>query len=195
MFADLFEKFLKNFSPEKVRKTVKELRTRYPGASPEVLARRLVDRSSVKCSVAVSGAAALPGIGIPASLLADLSYVLDRECYLVATIAYLYGHELSTDEAVKDILYCIGLQSGAYASEKVLSRVITQGLKGEAIREFFKRLGIALSQRFLARVIPLVGPLVGGACSYTAVRGVGRIAMEMYSRRTPTTPPVAFKRA
>lgn len=194
LFADLFERFLKNFSPEKVRKTAREMRTKMAGATPERMSRALIRRASLKCSVAVSGAAALPGVGVPASLLTDLGYVLDRECYLVASIAYLYGHELDTDEAVKDILYCLGLHSGAYASEKVLSSVIKQGLKGEALRAFLQKLGIILSQRALARLVPFVGPLVGGACSYTAVQSIGRIAIELYSRRPPTVAAFPFKR-
>lgn len=194
MFADLFEKFLKNFTADKLRKPIKELREKHAGATPEKLAHYLIDRTSVKCGVMVGGASALPVVGVPASLFADLSYVIDRECWLIASIAYIYGHELNTDEAIKDILYCIGLFSGAYASEKMLSKVIAQGLKGEALRAFLQRLGIVLSQKALLRVVPLVGPVIGGACSYTAVRGVGRVAIELYKRRTPTATSIPYER-
>lgn len=194
LFADLFEKFVKNFSPDKVKKSINELRSRYPRAGPPQLAGRLISRASLKCSVAHTGAAALPLVGVPASLVADFTYVIDRQCTLVASIAYLYGHELSTDEAVKDILYCMGTSSGAFAGERFLANVVRQGLKGEALRALLKRLGIILSQRALARVIPLVGPVVGGICSYAMMRSIGRAAVELYARRTPTTPPVPYSR-
>lgn len=194
LLSDVLEKFMKNFSADKVRKSVRLLREKHPSQSNEALAHLLVHRAAVKCSLAVSGSCALPVVGFPATLITDFSYVIDRECYMVASIAYVYGHGLTTQDAVKDVLYCLGMSSGACASQKVLSNVIGQGLKGEALRAFLQRLGIVLSQKALASMVPLVGPVVGGACSYTAVRSLGRIAIEMYSRRTPTVEHVPFER-
>src|SRR5262249_38688216 len=120
--------------------------------------------------------------GLPSGLLAigslgvDLAFLLFQQFRLIVGIAAIYGHEPSKRERFTEALSCLAFASGAGLGKQGIATAL-ESFEGSAI---FERIGSRFLRVRLAKVIPFVGALSGGALNFLSVRAVGRAAVRYY---------------
>jgi hypothetical protein len=144
---------------------VERLRRRYPRASRDALARRLIHRTALQCGVGgaiLAGPAAFFG-GLPFGI--DLSYQVVALNRLVLSLAALYGSAPSLRDT--------GAGAAAGAAAALASEALRQALVS-ALRR-------SLPRRPAARAA--VGAALGGVLGYAAARLVGEAARGVFAGR------------
>lgn len=138
----------------------------------------------------LGGIAAMP-ITIPSGLLA--SYALGANT--AAAIAYVRGYDVDTEKVRTLVLLClIGesaelvLKNAGIAIGAKLTKVVLQQIPGKVFIEINKRLGFRLITKAgekgvvnVAKMIPLVGGIVGAGFDGYFVNSCGRMAQTLFS--------------
>ena len=137
----------------------------------------------------LGGLLALP-VAVPSSLAASLAI----QASMVAAIAEVYGHDSKDDRVRTTILLCMlgnGLQDVTKHAAVVTGQKIAieslKALPGKVLIEINKKLGFRLLTKFgqkgvvnLAKLVPVVGGVVGGAFDGTTCYTVGRLADRVF---------------
>ena len=138
----------------------------------------------------VGGIAAMP-VTIPAGLLA--SYALGANT--AAAIAYVRGYDVDTEQVRTLILLClIGesaeqvLKNAGIAIGTKLTKAVLQQIPGKVFIEINKRVGFRLITKAgekgvvnVAKMVPLVGGVVGAGFDGYFVNSCGRAAQALFS--------------
>jgi len=138
----------------------------------------------------VGGIAAMP-VTIPAGLMA--SYALGANT--AAAIAYVRGYEVDTEQVRTLILLClIGesaeqvLKNAGIAIGTKLTKAVLQQIPGKVFIEINKRVGFRLITKAgekgvvnVAKMVPLVGGVVGAGFDGYFVNSCGRAAQALFS--------------
>jgi hypothetical protein len=164
MYAALARAVLDESHRQRAGMEIERLRERYPKASRDELAEKVIRRAAMQCAAAgalLAGPAAFFG-AVPFG--ADLAYQAVSLNRMVLSIAALYredGARSQTGGALGGVAAGLG------------SELLRQGLV-RALRE-------ALPRRPGLRTA--VGALAGGALGFAAAMAVGRFAQEAFGRR------------
>jgi hypothetical protein len=138
----------------------------------------------------VGGIAAMP-IAIPAGLLA--TYALGANT--AAAVAYVRGYDIDTEQVRTLILLClIGesaeqvLKNAGIAIGTKLTKVMLQQIPGKVFIEINKRVGFRLITKAgekgvvnVAKMVPLVGGVVGAGFDGFFVNSCGKAAQTLFS--------------
>jgi hypothetical protein len=165
MYAALARAVLAEADRGRASADVERLRRKYPRASKDEIARRLVRRAAVQCASAgalLTGPAAFFG-SVPVG--PGLAYQIVALNRLVLALAALYGRPAEGRDRVA------GVAAGAAAG--LGSEILRQGLV-----QLLRRL---LPRRLGARTV--VGALGGGALGFGAALAVGRFARDAFRGR------------
>jgi hypothetical protein len=178
LLEEVFRSLFEEIDTDKLRRDVEALKSGMPDFQPAQHARTLVRRTAFRCAAAgaVSG---LPG-GLLAigSLGADLAYLVFQQFRLILGIATLYGHEPTQRERFAEALSCIAFASGVGIGKQGIAAALGSAtVEGGAVAE---RIGTRFAQERLAKVVPLVGMVSGGALNWVSVRAAGRAAIRYY---------------
>ena len=159
VLEEIFRSMFEEIDTDKLRREVDALRDSAPGFAPVEHARMLSRRTAIRCAAA-GAVTGLPfGIAALGTLSADIAYLVYQQFRLILGIATIYGHEPSSRERFTEALACLAYGSGVGAGKH----------------------GVAMLLRDrLAKAIPFVGVISGGALNYAAVHAVGRSAMRYY---------------
>ena len=166
MYASLARAVLAEADRGRAAADVERLRQRYPRASKDEIARRLVRRAAFQCASAgalLTGPAAFFGSMPVGPGLAYQIVALNR---LVLALAVLYGRPAEGKDRVA------GVAAGAAA-----------GLGSEALRQGLVQLLRRLLPRRLG-VRTVAGALGGGALGFGAALAVGRFARDAFRGRS-----------
>jgi uncharacterized protein (DUF697 family) len=178
LLEEVFRSLFEEIDTDKLRRDVDALKASAPDFEPQHHAQTLVRRAAFRCAAAgaVSG---LPG-GLLAigTLGADLAYLVYQQFRLILGIATLYGHEPSQRERFTEALSCLAYASGVGIGKQGISAMLGSAtLEGGAVAE---RIGSRFMQERLAKFVPFVGALSGGALNWWSVRAAGRAAIRYY---------------
>ena len=159
ILEDLFRAMFEEVDTDRVRKDVAELREASPSFEPAKLARTLARRTAIRCAAA----GALTGLPVgPAALGAlgaDLAYLVYQQFRLIIGIATIYGYEPSARERFTEALTCMAWASGVGIGKKGISAIVASRM---------------------AKTVPLVGVLTGGALNYAAIQAAAHSAIRYY---------------
>jgi hypothetical protein len=139
----------------------------------------------------IGGIAAMP-ITIPAGLLA--TYALGANT--AASVAYMRGYDIDTEQVRTLILMClIGesaeqiLKNAGIAIGTKVTQNLLQQIPGKAFIEINKRIGFRLITKAgekgvinVAKMVPLVGGVVGAGFDATFVNKCGRFAQDLFAK-------------
>jgi uncharacterized protein (DUF697 family) len=126
-----------------------------------------------------SGLAALGTLG------ADLAYLVYQQFRLILGIAIIYGHEPTARERFAEALSCLAFASGIGAGKQGIAAMLGAAtVDGGMIAE---KIGTRVMRERLAKFIPFVGVISGGALNYAAVYAVARSAIRYYDSRIDPT--------
>jgi uncharacterized protein (DUF697 family) len=120
------------------------------------------------------------------------------EVDMVRAVAYLYGHDITKEEAKRATLVIAGLGAGnEFAKEgskavgaKAAVAMVRKYLKGgvlKFIKELFKKLGLRFTRKALEKAIPFgVGVALGYGFNHFFTNRVGDFAIEYFETEAKT---------
>ncbi len=168
MYAALARTVLSDADPDGVVQEVRKIRERHPNLSGDELARKLTQRTAIRCAAVAALASAPVGWLCALPLAADLSYQVSSFHRLALSIAR--AHRRPTTSL-----------------ERAVAAAGSLAVAGSA--ELLRRGALNVGRRSLSRrrphLLPLVSALVGGAFSYVAARTFGG-AVQDYCRTART---------
>lgn len=184
MLEEVFRSLFEEIDTEKIRRDVASLKGSEPDFHSRDHARLLVRRTALRCAAAgaVSG---LPGGMIAIGALgAELAFLVFQQFRLILGIATVYGHEPSQRERFAEAMSCLAYASGVGIGKQGLATMLESAtMEGGVIAE---KLGANFFRERLAKAIPFVGIVSGGALNYVSVRAVGRAAIKFYESQIDT---------
>jgi uncharacterized protein (DUF697 family) len=177
MFRSLFEEI----DTDRLRREVDALRLAAPEFEPAALARTLVRRTAIRCAAAGAVTGLPSGLVAIGTLGADLAYLIFQQFRLVLGVATIYGHEPTARERFSEAVSCLAFVSGVGIGKQGIATMLESAtVEGGMVAE---RIGEKFARDRLAKVIPFVGAVSGGALNYFSVRAVGRAATKYYESR------------
>lgn len=150
----------------KLEKQFAEMRTKQSSSSEEKLLRKIVQQQAFRCGM-VGAVTSLGGFyTLPIALPADIILSTRIQASMVEFIAKYYDRADATEfeRRVRDAL------------------IVTGGLR---LSESSTSLGMRFATRMIgksfAKLIPLIGAVIGFAVNYVIARGTGELALQYYS--------------
>lgn len=185
VLEEVFRSMFEEIDTEKVRREVEELRAGAPDFQPAQYARVLARRTAIRCAAAGAVTGLPLGFAAIGTLGADLAYLVYQQFRLILGIANVYGHEPSSRERFTEALSCLAFGSGVGVGKQGIAAVLGSAtIEGGIIAE---KIGTRLLRDRMAKMIPFVGVVSGGALNYVAVYAVARSAIRYYEGRVDET--------
>lgn len=162
---------------EAAKQRVAELRQKFPDATSDELAERLIQQRCMQAGTVgavTSGATIIPGLGTVATLIfgvaTDLRMTYQIQSELVLEMAAVYGRAIQADERRFLVALVTGLSAGA-------NRVVTKA--GTELAEVATK---RLAQRAVAKSIPFLGVAASGGINMLSTYMIGRRAQAYFSQ-------------
>ena len=181
LLEEVFRSLFEEIDTEKLRHEVETLKTASPEFELPEHARTLIRRTAIRCAAAGAVTGLPSGLIAIGTLGADLAYLVFQQFRLVLGVATIYGQEPTHRERFTEALACLAYAGGVGIGKQGIATVLESAtVEGGAVAE---RIGERFARDRLAKVVPFVGALSGGALNYLAVRAVGRAAIKYYESR------------
>jgi hypothetical protein len=181
LLEEVFRSLFEEIDTEKLRRDVTALKSNTPDFQPVDQARVLVRRTAIRCAAAGALTGLPSGLLALGSLGADLAYLIFQQFRLIVGIATIYGHEPSQRERFGEAMSCLAFASGVGLGKQGIATVLESATVEGGI--VFEKIGTRFMRERLAKVVPFVGALSGGALNFLSVRAVGRAAIRYYESR------------
>ena len=181
LLEELFRSLFEEIDIEKLRREIDELRDSTPGFQPAQHARILSRRTAIRCAAAGAVTGLPLGVAAIGTLGVDLAYLVYQQFRLILGIAIVYGHEPTGRERFGEALSCLAYGSGVGVGKQGIAAMLGSAtIEGGIIAE---KIGARVFRERLAKVVPFVGVISGGALNYVAVHAVSRSAIHYYESR------------
>jgi uncharacterized membrane protein YcjF (UPF0283 family) len=178
LLEEVFRSLFEEIDSEKIRRDVALLKEKTPDFEPLDQAKVLVRRTAIRCAAAGAVTGLPSGLLALGSLGADLAYLIFQQFRLIVGIATVYGHEPSQRERFHEALSCLAYASGVGLGKQGIATVLESATAESGL--VAEKIGSRFMRERLAKVIPFVGALTGGALNFMSVRAVGRAAIRYY---------------
>lgn len=181
ILEEVFRSLFEEIDTDKIQKEVAGLKAAAPDYRPVRHARTLARRTALRCAAA-GAVTGLPGGALAIGALgADVAYLIYQQFRLILGIAAIYGHAPSNRERFSEALSCLAFSSGVGIGKQSIATVLGSAtVEGGAVAE---RIGARMVRERLARIVPIVGAVSGGALNYVSVRAVAHNAIRYYESR------------
>jgi len=181
---ELFRALFEEIDTEKIRREVDVLRKRGSEYNSADHARTLTRRTAIRCAAAGAVTGLPAGFIAIGTLSVDLAYLMYQQFRLILGIATIYGHEPSGRERFGEALSCLAFSSGVGIGKQGIATMIGSAtVEGGVLAE---KIGARFLRERLAKLVPLVGAVSGGALNYVSVRAVAHQAIRYYQSRAET---------
>ena len=178
VLEEIFRAMFEEIDTDKLRREVEELRDKSPDFTPRDHARVLSRRTAIRCAAAGAVTGIPFGIAAIGTLSADVAYLVYQQFRLILGIATVYGHEPSSRERFTEAVACLAYGSGVGAGKHGIAALLgSSAISGGVLAE---KIGERVIKERLAKLIPFIGIVSGGALNYAAVYAVGRSAVRYY---------------
>ena len=185
VLEEVFRSMFEEIDTDKLRKEVEDLREKGPDYRQAQHARVLARRTAIRCAAAGAVTGLPMGFAAIGTLGADLAYLVYQQFRLVLGIATIYGYEPTSRERFSEALACLAYGSGVGVGKQGIAAMIGSAtVEGGVIAE---KIGARFLRERLAKVVPFVGVISGGALNYAAVYAVARGAIRYYDSRVDPT--------
>lgn len=181
MLEEVFRTLFEEIDTDAIRREVDGIRTSKPLYEPRQHARTLTRRTAIRCAAAGAVTGLPSGLLAIGTLGADLAYLVYQQFRMILAIATIYGHEPSARERFGEAVSCLAFASGVGIGKHGLATMLgSAAIEGGLIAE---KIGARFFRDRLAKFIPIVGAVSGGALNYASVATVGRAAIRYYESR------------
>jgi hypothetical protein len=181
LLEEVFRSLFEEIDTERLRRDVTALKSNTPDFQPVDQAKVLVRRTAIRCAAAGAVTGLPSGLLALGSLGADLAYLIFQQFRLIVGIATIYGHEPSQRERFGEAMSCLAYASGVGLGKQGIATVLESATVEGGI--VFEKIGTRFMRERLAKVVPFVGALSGGALNFLSVRAVGKAAIRYYESR------------
>lgn len=182
-----------------ISKSVESLANDYLGRYPSIeeAAKAMVRYQLAKCTTSgflsgLGGAFTLP-VSL-AAIPANISSVLYVQMRMVATLAYMGGFDLKSDQVQTLVYLCLtGTAAADIVKEtgiKIALKAANAGIKKipfEIIKTINQKVGFRLITKFgekgainLGKMVPGVGGFIGGGTDLVSTKAIADVAMKMF---------------
>lgn len=177
---------------------IQELRKKNVGISNDDLARKIVNRKTLKNGLVGAATSAGGFITLPIAVPADLIASWKIQIFMAMSIAHVYGLEpdnadLRTDvylilagDSAKEALKRVGIEISKGVTKKAIQKYITREIMVKIWKIVPQKIITKAGQKSMTsfmRMVPLAGIPVGFIFDYIATRTVGITAIHYYSGR------------
>lgn len=177
-------------------KPCEELATEYlqKYRNPQIAARKLIDQQILKCSASgfITNIGGL--ITLPVALPANIASVLYVQLRMIASIAYMGGYDLKSDEVQTLIYLCLIGTSIADACKSTgvsIANKTTRSLLNKVPASFLKSINHKVGFRMVTRagtkgainlvsLVPIAGGLVGAGIDFVSTRKIANKAFNAF---------------
>ncbi|HVR38080.1 MAG TPA: EcsC family protein [Thermoanaerobaculia bacterium] len=181
VLEEVFRALFEEIDTDKIRREVDELRAKAPEFNAAGHAKTLARRTAIRCAAAGAVTGIPAGLAAIGTLGADLAYLMYQQFRLILGIATIYGHEPSSRERFTEALSCLAFSSGVGIGKQSIATMMGSAtIEGGVIAE---KIGARFFRERLAKIIPFVGVVSGGALNYVSVHAVARHAIRYYESR------------
>lgn len=181
VLEEVFRAMFEEIDTDKLRKEVDALRESAPDYKRVQHARVLARRTAIRCAAAGAVTGLPLGLAALGTLGADLAYLVYQQFRLILGIATIYGYEPTSRERFSEALACLAYGSGVGVGKQSIAAMLgSASVEGGVIAE---KIGARFVRERLAKVVPFVGVVSGGALNYAAVYAVARGAIRYYDSR------------
>lgn len=178
VLEEVFRSLFEEIDRDKIRRDVEALKAATPDFQPIDHARLLVRRTAIRCAAAGAVTGLPSGLLAVGGLGADLAYLIYQQFRLIVGIATIYGNEPSHRARFSEAISCLAYASGVGIGKQGIATILESAtIEGGAVAE---KIGARVVRERLAKIVPFVGALSGGALNYMSVRAVGRAAIRYY---------------
>lgn len=180
----------------KVSKPVQEMAQEYLDRYPDinVAVKKMVDMQKVKCTT--SGF--LSGLGgaivMPVTIPANVGGVLYVQMRMIASVAYMGGFDLSSDEVQTFVYACLaGVSVNAVVKKFGVNlgiKLATKGIQkipGKVLTKINQKVAFRLITKFgekglinLGKLIPVVGGIINGGLDLAETNAIANRAVKMF---------------
>lgn len=158
-----------------VRAEFNDLKQKYPDASTETLANRVIRKQAVRSGV-VGGLTGIGGIFLlPFGLAIDVYSSARIQATMLQFLAWVYEGEQHSD---------------ALSLEQALKLQATNTAKQVAVaggqrlgRSVYRRIMVVVAEKAFAKLVPIVGLAIGFGVNYALTRAMGETARNYYLRQ------------
>jgi len=179
----IVKELIETIDKNALKKKVKKLKYSNPGLTQEDLCDAIIHDEALFCGIVGAGAYILPGPFSWLMCAPDIINFLAKQGKVILSIAYVFGHDPSSEERIIEILACLGFTSGIVAGQEQMKQMIIAGLKSGFVKEIARNIGIVLSKKAINSFIPFIGSVTGGIFNYIGILSVGRAAVSYYSTK------------
>lgn len=182
--------------PVQVKAYVDKLREQNPDITDDALARKIINRKSIKNGLigAITGLGGL--ITLPIAIPANLATTWRVQATMACAIAYVYGHNFATTDLKTDIYIImagdsakeafkrVGIEISKAATKKTIEKYVTREMMTKIWAIIGRKIVTKAGEKSLTslvKMVPLVGAPVGFAFDWTSTRIVGETAIKYYS--------------
>lgn len=135
------------------------------------------------------------GMGGAAAMAADISFLITFAFRTIHRIGMCYGYEVKTDDDERFVLGILSVSSANTINERkaallALKADIRAGgfvarkvLMSDLIKNLAKQMGINLTKRKMAQLVPLIGAGLGAAMNYSFITDIAWAARRAYQQR------------
>ena len=180
VFLSLFEEI----DTDKIRRDVAAIQASAPDFQRVGHAKMLVRRTAIRCAAAGALTGLPSGLLALGALGADLAYLVHQQFRLILGIATIYGREPSHRERFHEALSCLAYASGVGIGKQGITVMLESAtVEGGIVAE---KIGARFIRERIAKMIPFVGAVSGGALNFLSVRAVGKAAIRYYESKVET---------
>ncbi|MCA9884798.1 MAG: hypothetical protein KC708_17590 [Anaerolineae bacterium] len=161
-------------STESLFEQYQEMVTQNPNQDHDAHIKKIVGQQAFKCGVV----GAITGVGgfftLPITLPIDVLLSVQIQAAMVQFIASAYGHSEDRDSKIATYMIMTGSGEVTQMSSRVLMNYVIKKLVGKSF----------------AKMIPLVGAVIGFIVNYWLARSTGWVAMRWYEQKNAGTEPM-----
>lgn len=179
-----------NVDIEKTKKQVEKFKTKYPDATLDEIADRLTTHKAIY-TAGVGFASGIIPANIPAIVI-DFVTTIGAQCELIYELALLYGMDLEDDTRKGEVLTLIALGAGSTKTAEsalklavdISKQKIGHIMAEKTIKTLSVVVGERIAKRFFAKMIPVLGGIIGASLNAAMITLTGRGAKAFYKNLT-----------
>ena len=185
-----------NIGIGKVSASVEEMADDYleKSKSNEEAAKKLINNQVMKCTTSgfITGFGGI--ITLPIAIPANIGSVLYVQMRMIASVAYLAGYDLSSDQVQTLVYACLAgvsvnmvlKNAGVKVGNKVAMNMVKK-IPGTTLTKINQKVGFRFVTKFgekgivnMGKLVPGVGAVIGGSFDFVETKAIGNRAYKWF---------------
>ena len=123
------------------------------------------------------------GVGGLLSILPDVGFLGGITWRMIQKLSLLHGFEYASEDDMADLLLAAASAAGVDIGKDLVRKQVIERFVPRLIERIAVQAGGEIAENGLARLVPVLGSVVGGTLNYYFVRGWGRRAQRHFRER------------